>query len=111
MTNNADPDQLASSDLDLHCLQRQGISEFSRTRVKNTQKKLNNGNKYLSLAELKKGTANCIDADLSLFYFCMHCLPTYDSSNVVCYNHPPLLEYYGNFYCETEIIQYLLDSL
>ena len=35
MSNSADPDQLASStDLDLHCLQRQGISGFSRTRVK-----------------------------------------------------------------------------
>ena len=33
MANNVDPDQLAS-DLDLHCLQRQGISGFSRTRVK-----------------------------------------------------------------------------
>ena len=34
MANSADPDQLASSiDLDLHCLQRQGISGFSRTRV------------------------------------------------------------------------------
>ena len=39
MTNNADPDQLASSeanlkkltDLHLHCLQRQGISWFRRT--------------------------------------------------------------------------------
>ena len=37
MANSADPDQLASlkqADLDLHCLQRQGISGFSRTRVK-----------------------------------------------------------------------------
>ena len=38
MANSADPDQLASTlfakDLDLHCLQRQGISGFSRTRVK-----------------------------------------------------------------------------
>ena len=34
MTNSADSDQLASTDLDLHCLQRQGISWFSRTRVK-----------------------------------------------------------------------------
>ena len=38
MTNSADPDQLASlkkpTDLDLHCLQRQGISGFSMTRVK-----------------------------------------------------------------------------
>ena len=34
MTNSVDPDQLASAtDLDLHCLQRQGISEFSRIRV------------------------------------------------------------------------------
>ena len=31
MANSADPD------LDVHCLQRQGISEFSRTRVKDTQ--------------------------------------------------------------------------
>ena len=42
MTDSADRDQLASeeangskpTDLDLHCLQRQGISGFSRTRVK-----------------------------------------------------------------------------
>ena len=40
MTNSVDPDQLASSvfllkstDLDLHCLQRQSISRFSRTRI------------------------------------------------------------------------------
>ena len=36
MTNSADPDQLASeesTDLDLHCLQRQGIFGFNRTRV------------------------------------------------------------------------------
>ena len=32
MTNSADSDQLASSDP--HCLQRQGISGFSMTRVK-----------------------------------------------------------------------------
>ena len=32
MANSADPDQMA--DLDLHCLQRQGISGFSRTRFK-----------------------------------------------------------------------------
>ena len=34
MANSADPDQLAyqkPTDLDLHCLQRQGISGFSRT--------------------------------------------------------------------------------
>ena len=36
MTKSVDPDQLASqkpTDLDLHCLQRWGISEFIRTRV------------------------------------------------------------------------------
>ena len=33
MANSADLDQLASS-LDLHCLQRQGLSGSSRTRVK-----------------------------------------------------------------------------
>ena len=36
MTINVDPDQLASSDLDLPCLQREGISVFSRARVKIT---------------------------------------------------------------------------
>ena len=36
MANSADPDQLSSkpTDLGLHCLQRQGIIGFSRTRVK-----------------------------------------------------------------------------
>ena len=37
MENIADQDQLASekpTDLDLHCLQKQGISGFSRTWVK-----------------------------------------------------------------------------
>ena len=36
MANSADPDQLAlkPTDLDLHFLQRQGISRFSRTRIK-----------------------------------------------------------------------------
>ena len=35
MANSADPDQLASStDLDIHCLQRQDVSGFSTTRVK-----------------------------------------------------------------------------
>ena len=36
MLNSIDPDQLASqklTDPDLHCLQRRGISGFSRTRV------------------------------------------------------------------------------
>ena len=32
MANSADPDQ-KPTDLDLHCLQRQGISGFSRTRA------------------------------------------------------------------------------
>ena len=38
IANSADPDQLVSlqkpTDLDRHCLQRQDISRFSRTRVK-----------------------------------------------------------------------------
>ena len=45
MTNSADPDQLASeswllkkpTDLDLHCLQRKGISGFKRTRVETSR--------------------------------------------------------------------------
>ena len=32
--NSVDPDQKKPTDLDLHYLQRQGISGFSRTRVK-----------------------------------------------------------------------------
>ena len=32
MANSADPDQLSQLDLDLHCLQRQGISGLSKTR-------------------------------------------------------------------------------
>ena len=39
MTNRADPDQ-KPTDLDLHCLQRQGIFRFSRTRV-NTKCQIN----------------------------------------------------------------------
>ena len=38
MINSADPDQLASekpTDLDLHCMQRQGIFGFGWTRVNN----------------------------------------------------------------------------
>ena len=43
MANSADSDQLASkkpTDLDIHCLQRQGISGYSRTRVKIIIRKL-----------------------------------------------------------------------
>ena len=40
MANSAVPDQLLKkpTDLDLHCLQRHGISGFSRTRVKTENK-------------------------------------------------------------------------
>ena len=38
MTNSADPDLKKPTDWDLHCLQRQGISWFSKTRVKNPGK-------------------------------------------------------------------------
>ena len=43
MANSADPDQLASekpTDLDLHYLQRQGISGVSRTRVNDRSENL-----------------------------------------------------------------------
>ena len=49
MANSVDPDQLAPTDLDLHCLQRQGISGFSRTRVKNCEVSKDNGMVKLSL--------------------------------------------------------------
>ena len=45
MTNMADSDQLASeksTDLDRNCLQRQGISGFNRTRVKQNKTDLCN---------------------------------------------------------------------
>ena len=49
MTNSAELDQLASKppNLNLHCLQRQGISGFSRTKVKSdrTQQLLVNKSK------------------------------------------------------------------
>ena len=48
MTNSVDPDQLASSGLDLHCLQRQGISRFSRTRVKVHSSHPSGGGLFLS---------------------------------------------------------------
>ena len=39
MANSADPDQLKKpTGLDLHCLQRQGISGFSRAKVKFTRR-------------------------------------------------------------------------
>ena len=34
MTNSVDPDKKPTN-LDLHCLQKQGVSGFSRTRAKN----------------------------------------------------------------------------
>ena len=34
MTKSADPDLKKPTDLDLHCLQRQGIPGISRTKVK-----------------------------------------------------------------------------
>ena len=54
MRNSADPGQFASSedltDLDPHCLQRQGITLFSRTRVKRR------------LAHMPEGTSSDIAA-------------------------------------------------
>ena len=48
MANSAEPDQLASpTDLDLHCLQRQGISGFRRTRVKGEHKSVVSNNLWL----------------------------------------------------------------
>ena len=49
MANSADPDQLASSDL--HCLQRQGISGFSRTRVKKDYLCQFNGYMYFKIGD------------------------------------------------------------
>ena len=46
MANKADPEQ-KPTDLDIHCLQKQGISRFSRTRV-NTMKVMSSGAKSMS---------------------------------------------------------------
>ena len=63
MTNSADPDQLASSSepsaLALHCLQRQGISGFSRTRVK-TGACLIQVNFYICLLRWPFNTDECL---------------------------------------------------
>ena len=48
MANSADPDQLASkkpTDLDLHCLERQSISGFSRIRIKKKKSSCNKEHK------------------------------------------------------------------
>ena len=55
MANSADPDHLASStDLDLHCLQRQDIFGFSRTRVNNVSLKHSSLNMAYTLIFLPK---------------------------------------------------------
>ena len=70
-TNSADPDQLAS-DLDLHCLQRQDISGFSRTRVNISSGSLVNSNGQLNaLVEVS------LEMDLlpkQQFDLCRNCL-------------------------------------
>ena len=57
MANSADPESwlLQPTDLDLHCLQRQGISGFSRTRV----------NAVLLFLKILGGMANSVDPDES----------------------------------------------
>ena len=59
MRNSADPDQLASEvgflegqHWDLYCLQRQDISRFSRTRVKNHLKRFDTLSGEATLSEL-----------------------------------------------------------
>ena len=58
MANSADPDQLAQkpTDLDLHCLQRQDISGFSRTKVNVQRKKCRT--RLLVSEKLKKKKIN-----------------------------------------------------
>ena len=65
MANSADPDQLASlkpTDMDLHCLQMQGISGFSRTRVNQCTQQCMFlcRNKTIDFALLKKKLEVCI---------------------------------------------------
>ena len=60
MTNSADPDQLAS---DLHCLQRQGISVISRTRIKRRKKYKANEEKLVKLSY----DAQCVKRALMLY--------------------------------------------
>ena len=65
MTNSADPDQLAS-DLNLHCLQRQGISGFSRTRV---SRLYCTGNELLTLSTLVGGGGIFSKQHFEIFLF------------------------------------------
>ena len=52
MVNSADPDQLASINLDLHCLQGQDISGFSRTKVNSHLYRSNKDFAFRSCTEL-----------------------------------------------------------
>ena len=64
MTNSADPDQLPI-DLNLHCLQRLGISRFSKTRI--NSKETQNYKSVFSLCRVLineiAGMANSVDPD------------------------------------------------
>ena len=55
--NNAErdgtPNHTCANDLDLHCLQRQGLSEFSRTRVKTNNFPWNPIQKGIRMQEIK----------------------------------------------------------
>ena len=75
MTNSADPDQLASSvswlpkkstDLDLHCLQRWGISGISRTRVDNLNYNLLNTNFFKQKSSKSKDEYSSLDIGTSI---------------------------------------------
>ena len=69
MANSADPDQLASSEAnwsDLHCLQKQGISGFSRTWV---------NNKYLDIQAWANNVVPDQMAPKGTLCLCLLCLP------------------------------------
>ena len=81
MANSADPDQLASlTDLDLHCLQRHGISGFSRTKVKltcpykNSKPLLDRLNMFYAQIHHLYSLNHKNQALLTFFSFLMHCL-------------------------------------
>ena len=65
VANSADPDQLASN-LDLYCLQSQGISGFSRTRVKALQ--TNSHNYARSFKTAASGTPHNISSQIHMLW-------------------------------------------
>ena len=89
ITNNADPDHWLlqePTDLDLNCLQRQGISQFSRTRVKDKFTDFCVLCLWRVLERWRSNTVPSTSPELSLYYWNFHklCTLTWDKYLTLC---------------------------